>query len=182
MAEPREDGEKTVVIPQMPTSITATQVIAIVLCLAAFQFARDVLAPLLLGILTAVALAPLVRGLSRVMPRWIAAAVVVIAIAGAFGFTAWALSDEVAAFSRRLPSLVREIRTAVQSASPRQSLIRQLQQAVTELEKVANRGHSLTIDSGWHEVADRALAFVKRFAGGTTDTHDTPNHPERSFS
>jgi pimeloyl-ACP methyl ester carboxylesterase len=36
--------------------------------------------------------------------------------------------------------------------------------AVTEIEKVPNRGHSLTIDSGWREVADRALAFVKRFA------------------
>jgi predicted PurR-regulated permease PerM len=135
MSEPRESGEKTVVIPQMPTSITATQVIAVVLCLAGFRVARDVLAPLLLGVLTAVALAPLVRGLSRIVPRWIAAAIVVIAIAGAFGFTAWMLSDEVAAFSRRLPSLVREVRTAVQSASPRQSLIRQLQQAVSELEQ-----------------------------------------------
>jgi hypothetical protein len=27
------------------------------------------------------------------------------------------------------------------------------------------RGHALTIDSGWHEVADTALAFVKRFTG-----------------
>jgi pimeloyl-ACP methyl ester carboxylesterase len=36
-------------------------------------------------------------------------------------------------------------------------------QAVTEIEKVPNRGHSLTIDSGWREVAERALAFVKRF-------------------
>ena len=36
--------------------------------------------------------------------------------------------------------------------------------AVTEIEKVPNRGHSLTIDSGWREVAERALAFVKRFA------------------
>jgi hypothetical protein len=26
-----------------------------------------------------------------------------------------------------------------------------------------NRGHSLVIDSGWREVADTALAFVKRF-------------------
>jgi pimeloyl-ACP methyl ester carboxylesterase len=36
-------------------------------------------------------------------------------------------------------------------------------EAVTEIEKIPNRGHSLTIDSGWREVADRALAFVKRF-------------------
>jgi non-heme chloroperoxidase len=37
-------------------------------------------------------------------------------------------------------------------------------ESVTEIEKIPNRGHSLTIDSGWREVADRALAFVKRFA------------------
>jgi pimeloyl-ACP methyl ester carboxylesterase len=54
--------------------------------------------------------------------------------------------------------------------------------AVTELEKAANRGHSLTIDSGWREVAERALAFVRRFADGATEKHDTPNQPERSFS
>jgi hypothetical protein len=28
---------------------------------------------------------------------------------------------------------------------------------VTEIEKVPNRGHLLTIDSAWREVADRAL-------------------------
>ena len=34
---------------------------------------------------------------------------------------------------------------------------------VTEIEKVPNRGHSLTIDSGWREVAQKALDFIKRF-------------------
>ncbi len=34
---------------------------------------------------------------------------------------------------------------------------------VTELVEIPNRGHALTIDSGWREVADTALAFVKRF-------------------
>ena len=29
--------------------------------------------------------------------------------------------------------------------------------------EIANRGHALTIDSGWRGVADNALAFVKRF-------------------
>jgi pimeloyl-ACP methyl ester carboxylesterase len=37
-------------------------------------------------------------------------------------------------------------------------------EGVTEFEEVPNRGHSLTIDSGWREVAEKALAFVKRFA------------------
>jgi pimeloyl-ACP methyl ester carboxylesterase len=35
---------------------------------------------------------------------------------------------------------------------------------VTEIVKVPNRGHALTIDSGWREVAETALGFVKRFA------------------
>jgi hypothetical protein len=35
---------------------------------------------------------------------------------------------------------------------------------VTEIVKVPNRGHSLTIDHGWREVAEIALNFVKRFA------------------
>ena len=35
---------------------------------------------------------------------------------------------------------------------------------VTEIVKIPNRGHSLTIDHGWREVAQTALDFVKQFA------------------
>jgi non-heme chloroperoxidase len=35
---------------------------------------------------------------------------------------------------------------------------------VTEFAEIPDRGHALTIDSGWREVADKALEFVKRFA------------------
>jgi pimeloyl-ACP methyl ester carboxylesterase len=34
---------------------------------------------------------------------------------------------------------------------------------VTEIVEMPNRGHALTIDSGWREVCDTALNFVKRF-------------------
>jgi pimeloyl-ACP methyl ester carboxylesterase len=33
----------------------------------------------------------------------------------------------------------------------------------TEIVEMLNRGHALTIDHGWQEVADTALAFVRRF-------------------
>ena len=33
---------------------------------------------------------------------------------------------------------------------------------VTEIVKIPGRGHSLTIDHGWREVADIALAFVQK--------------------
>jgi pimeloyl-ACP methyl ester carboxylesterase len=39
----------------------------------------------------------------------------------------------------------------------------QRNEGVTEIEEIPNRGHSLTIDNGWREVADKALQFVKRF-------------------
>ncbi|MGY1601772.1 hypothetical protein [Geodermatophilus sp. SYSU D00815] len=35
---------------------------------------------------------------------------------------------------------------------------------VTEIVKMPNRGHALTIDSGWRQVARTALSFVERFA------------------
>jgi len=35
--------------------------------------------------------------------------------------------------------------------------------AVTEFEEIAGRGHSLTIDAGWREVAQVSLDFVSRF-------------------
>jgi pimeloyl-ACP methyl ester carboxylesterase len=35
--------------------------------------------------------------------------------------------------------------------------------SVTEIVEIPGRGHALTIDSGWREVADTALGFVQRF-------------------
>jgi non-heme chloroperoxidase len=35
--------------------------------------------------------------------------------------------------------------------------------AVTEIVEIPDRGHALTIDSGWREVAPKALDFIKRF-------------------
>jgi non-heme chloroperoxidase len=35
--------------------------------------------------------------------------------------------------------------------------------AVTEIVEVPDRGHALTIDHGWREVAEIARAFIRRF-------------------
>jgi esterase/lipase len=34
---------------------------------------------------------------------------------------------------------------------------------VTEIVKMPGRGHPLTIDAGWRQVAEKVLEFVKRF-------------------
>ena len=49
---------------------------------------------------------------------------------------------------------------AVAKASYRKQL---RNDAVTEIAEIPGRGHSLTIDHGWVEVADTALRFVRRF-------------------
>ena len=45
----------------------------------------------------------------------------------------------------------------------RQRLLQALpgRSAPTEIKEIPGRGHSLTIDSGWQEVADTALAFLE---------------------
>jgi non-heme chloroperoxidase len=49
---------------------------------------------------------------------------------------------------------------AIANASYKQQ---QDNQGVTEIAEIPGRGHALTIDSGWREVANKALAFVQRF-------------------
>jgi pimeloyl-ACP methyl ester carboxylesterase len=39
----------------------------------------------------------------------------------------------------------------------------QRNEGVTEIVEIPGRGHAITIDSGWREVADKALAFAQRF-------------------
>ena len=39
----------------------------------------------------------------------------------------------------------------------------ELNVGVTEIVEIPNRGHSLTIDSGWRDVANTALTFIRRF-------------------
>jgi len=57
---------------------------------------------------------------------------------------------------------------AIANASFRQQLANP---GLTEIVRMPHRGHSLTIDQGWREVADTALAFVRRFA--LPDTHQS---------
>ena len=91
-----------------------------------------------MALFVSIALAPPVRWLARVMPRFVASAVVVFALVGVVGTTGYALSDEAASFARELPALVRQVRTIITSASPRAGIVQQLQRAVSDLERSAS--------------------------------------------
>jgi pimeloyl-ACP methyl ester carboxylesterase len=49
---------------------------------------------------------------------------------------------------------------AIANASLKQQKVNQ---SVTEIVEMPNRGHALIVDSGWREVAQTALTFVERF-------------------
>jgi non-heme chloroperoxidase len=53
-----------------------------------------------------------------------------------------------------VPGVVAKAAYTLQSRNP----------GVTEFRELPGRGHALTIDHGWREVADLALAFLRRFA------------------
>ena len=67
--------------------------------------------------------------------------------------TADRCSSSMASSTTPCPGRSRMPRTTARSATP----------GVTEIAKVAGRGHALTIDSGWRDVADLSLAFIRRF-------------------
>ena len=58
---------------------------------------------------------------------------------------------------------IQEAKGAYQQASDELDTKRELQKrnpSVTEIREIPGRGHSLTIDHGWREVAETALAFI----------------------
>ena len=69
---------------------------------------------------------------------------------------AWTVAAAV-----ELGPLGRALRGAIANASYKKQ---KKNEGVTEIVKLEGRGHALTIDNGWREVAGTALDFVRRFA------------------
>jgi predicted PurR-regulated permease PerM len=113
--------------------------IAAVLLLGALHFARGFFVPVVAGIVIALALAPLVRRLERIMPRWVASALVVLSLLGLTGFMAYSLSDEAAEAVAGLPAATRSLRQTLRGVINRsEGALSQLQRAATELQKTAS--------------------------------------------
>jgi non-heme chloroperoxidase len=57
-------------------------------------------------------------------------------------------------------------------------------EAVTETVQMPDRGHGLVVDSGWREVADTSLAFIRRFVApdGTREARPAGFEPATSRS
>ncbi|MBX9905068.1 MAG: AI-2E family transporter [Burkholderiales bacterium] len=113
--------------------------LAVIALVAALYFARAFFVPLLIGILASYSLRPMVDRLQALhVPRSIAAALVIGALAGGTGWIAYSLSDEAAAMLEKLPDAARKLRhtlSPARSAVP--TALQNMQEAADELQGVA---------------------------------------------
>lgn len=122
--------------------------LAVLASVAALAAARDFFVPVLLALLVATALSPVVTWGARLVPVWASAGVVMLALVTGLSATAYTLSDEAVEISQQLPAVIREVRRAILSASPRNGLVNRLQDAVSEFQRTtdhASTGTPVTI-------------------------------------
>lgn len=113
--------------------------IATVLMVAALRAASGFFIPLMFGVVIALTLAPIVRRLDRLMPRWVASALVVLLAVGGVGSMAYTLSDEATEAVSALPNAVRTLRETLRSVvNRREGALSQIQQAAEELQETAS--------------------------------------------
>lgn len=124
----------------------ALAVLALLASIFMLRWASAVFIPLMLGLTLSYALAPAVDRLQRLhLPRAVAAAMLMLAMFGAIGWTAYTLSDEATLFVESLPDAAQKIRQAMR-AKPNQSAttIDKVQEAATQLEQAAKEGSAGT--------------------------------------
>jgi predicted PurR-regulated permease PerM len=112
--------------------------IAVILVVAALREASGFFIPVAFSIVIALALAPVVRRLARLVPRWIASALVVTTAMVGIGAISYSLSDEAAQAIAGLPDATRVLRESLRTLVDRKGgPLAQLQRAATELQRTA---------------------------------------------
>lgn len=112
-------------------------VLAAVALIGLLKYAQEVFIPFVLSGLLFYALDPVVDWLQKLrIPRVLGAAVVLLTVVGAGGWTAYAVRDEAIAVIENLPKAARNLRTALRPVrGAPEGTIDKIQRAATELDK-----------------------------------------------
>jgi predicted PurR-regulated permease PerM len=134
-SRPRGDG---VIAKPRNTRDSALVVIAVAAAMYVLHWAREIFIPIVVSVLISYALDPVVRRLMWFrLPRMLASAVVVIAMAGVLAYTGYTLSDDAAAIVAELPAAAQKLRQAIRRGGD-DGAIQQVQEAADELQRTAD--------------------------------------------
>jgi predicted PurR-regulated permease PerM len=136
--DPDDDSTSVVSAPVSIRSVSLT-VLAVVAATFALQQGRDLFIPLVLSILISYALDPLVSWLTRLLPRALSAAIVLLLVIGGTGAGLYSLRDEATAVVQQIPDAAQKLRESLlRDRRHPDSTIEQVQKAATELERTAS--------------------------------------------
>jgi predicted PurR-regulated permease PerM len=150
--------------------------LTVVACLAtvfAVSWARDLLVPLLIGIVASYTLSPLVDSLERIrIPRAFATSIVVFGVIGALGLGGYALRGQMQAVIEQLPEAAMRFsdglaRLQVSQAGTMQSV----QDAATQMERVTTSAATDPIaeqQPGTHVIVDQPAFRLGQFLWGSS--------------
>ncbi|CAN5706668.1 AI-2E family transporter [soil metagenome] len=147
--ETKAQAEQRRIMLHMPVDVRSAS-LAILAALAAIfmlRWAAAVLIPIMLGVMISYALSPLVDRMERWhLPRSLGAGVLLLAIVGGLGSTAYSLSDEAALLAQSLPDATRKLQQAITSrVSTKESTIDIVQRAAQQLEQAAMESNSTAV-------------------------------------
>ncbi len=129
------------VLLHMPVDVRSVSLalIALFLGIGMLHWASAVFIPLMLSVLLTISLQPAVQWLHRWrVPRALAAGLLLMAIIGGLGGTAWSLSEGASQLVDSLPVAARKVRDAVRMRVPGVSPLDTMQKAATQLEQAAS--------------------------------------------
>ena len=133
--------ENTVEIPDsVDVRSVALTVIAVLAVIIVLQYAQAVLIPVVLAVLLSYVLGPLVDALARRgLSRWIGAAVVIILLCTALGYSAYRLAPQAMSIVDETPAAARRLleRTKVSPRSNEAGALEKMQRAATEIDRAA---------------------------------------------
>lgn len=136
----------------MPVDIRSMSlmVLAALGILFVLHWAKMVFIPVMLSVLFSYAFSPVVNWMEfKRVPRWLASSVLMLAVMGILGTTAWSLSDEADELIESLPVAAQKFRYAMKTRGGKSdSTLNTVQKAASQIEQAAQEGGVATNTRG----------------------------------
>lgn len=178
LAAPRADrsGREPLLL-HMPVSVRSLSIvlIAAILTLYALQWAKELVVPILFGIMVSYALTPIVDRLERLrVPRAAAATCLLTSIVALVCYGVWSLKDQVDSLTNTVPAVSAKIRELSKKATGSEpSTMERVQEAATELAAAAGATAPSSAASG-------VVVEARRRVGQATPTAELIAPPAAS--